>query len=96
MVERLIDAFVGIAVLGIFAHQRDRHLMLGVAQPMEDIVPGGEIGLRGLHAEPAQHDVVDAVGLQRERHLVDREILVAFLDDAVERHIAKQRDLLPI
>ena len=96
MIEGLVDALVGVAVLGILPHQRDRHLVLRVAEPMEDVVPGIEIGWRGLDPEAPQDDVVDAVGLERQRHLVDREILVALLDHRLERDIAKQRDLLPV
>ena len=83
-------------MLGILPHQRDRHLVLRVAEPVEDVVPGIEIGRRGLDPEAPQDDVVDAVGLERQRHLVDREILVALLDHRLERDIAKQRDLFPV
>ena len=59
-------------------------------------MPGVEIGRGGLDPEAPQDEIVDAIRLERQRHLVDREILVALLDHRLERHIAKQRDLFPV
>ena len=96
VVEGLVDALVGVAVLGVLANQRDRHLVLGIPQPMEDVVPLLEVGWRRLDAEPPQDDLVDAIRLQRQGHLVDRKVLVTLLDHGVERHVAKERDLLAV
>ena len=83
-------------MLGVLADQGDRNLVLGVAEPVQDFMPLLQIGRPGLDAEPPQDDVIDPVRLQRQWHLVDREILVALLDHGVERHVAEQGDLLPV
>ena len=94
VVEGLVDALVGVAMLGIFAHQRDRDLVFRIPQPVEDLVPLLEIGGRGGDPEPPQDDVVKPIALEREGHLVDRKVFVSLLDHGLPRHIAKQRDLL--
>ena len=71
VVERLVDALVGVSMLCVLADKGDRDLMLGVAEPVQQIVPLLQIGGPGLHPEPPQDDLVDPVGLERERNLVD-------------------------
>ena len=96
VVERLVDALVGIAVLGVLAYQGDRDLVLGIAETVEQVVPLFQIGRACLHSEPTEDDLVNPVRLERQRHLVDRKVFVPFLDHRLERHVAEERDFFAI
>ena len=39
MVERLVDRLVGVAVLGVLADHGDADLVLGIAQPVQQLAP---------------------------------------------------------
>ena len=58
-------------------------------KPFHDV----EVGRRRLHAEVVEHEVVDALGLEVERDLVD-QVDVARGDDRLHGQRREQRDLL--
>ena len=43
VVERLVDRFVRVAMLHVFADDGDPHLVLGVHDPLDHLAPGGQI-----------------------------------------------------
>ena len=96
MIERFVNRFVGIAVLGIFAHDGDRNFVLRIAKAVQQVAPIVDIGRRGFQAQAAADEIVELVFLQAQRHFVDRKILVFFFDHRVDRHVAKQRDFFAI
>ena len=56
MDERLGQRLVGVLQADIFADDADRHLALGIEQPVDDVVPARHVGLgRVVDAEGAQH-----------------------------------------
>ena len=64
--------------------------MLGA---FDRLLPAGEIGIGRLHAEVLEQEVVDALLVEGERHLVD-VVDVAGGDDRLRRQAREQRDLL--
>ena len=96
MIERFVDRFIRVAMFGVFAHDGDRNFVLGIAQAEEQIAPIVDIGRLHIQAQAAADEIVEPVFLQAERHFVDREILVLFFDDRIDRHIAEQRDFFAI
>ena len=48
----------------------------------------------GLQVQPLDQDLVQPVIDQRERHLVDAELLVALFDDRLALDVAEQGDLV--
>ena len=45
VVERLVDRLVGVAVLGVLADDGDADLVLGIAQPVQQVAPVVEVEL---------------------------------------------------
>ncbi len=45
VVERFVDRFVGVAMLGVFADDGDADFVLGVSQPLQQIAPVVEVRL---------------------------------------------------
>ena len=83
-------------MLGILPDHSNRHLVLRVAEAVQDLVPLLKICRWRLEMKPPQNQFVDLVALQRERHLVDRKVFVPLLNHGLQGHIAKQRDLLAV
>ena len=70
--ERFDHGQVGILELDIFAHQRNPDLPGGFAGAAGDGLPVAEVGCRRLDSEVlAQDEVVNPLGAEHERHLVD-------------------------
>src|SRR5690349_8332753 len=51
MVERFVDALVGVLVLGVFADDRDADLLLRVAEAMEQVAPVVELERPGIEPQ---------------------------------------------
>ena len=83
-------------MLGVLADDGDAHFVIGIAKPAEQFAPVVDHRLRRLQAELLADQPVELVLDQAERHLVDREILVAFFDDRIDRDVAEEGDLLAI
>ena len=71
VLERLDHRLVGVGELHVLADQGDPHLALGGVGAAHHRLPLGQVGRRRLHAEVVEHQVVDALGAEDERHLVD-------------------------
>ena len=54
VIEGLVDRLVGVFVLRILADHSDRDLMLGITEPVEQVVQTVEVGRSSLQAE--RHD----------------------------------------
>ena len=53
VVERLVDRLVGVAVLHVLADDRDRHLVLGVHDPVDHLAPVADVQRGGLAGRAA-------------------------------------------
>ena len=90
--ERLVEALVGVLQLDVLAHHPDATAAARRLHPAHDLLPAGEsIGRRG---QPEQLDdgLVQALVVERERHLVDR-VHVPGRDHRLFLDVAEQRDL---
>ena len=94
--QRLDQRLIGVLEPGVFAHDRDRHLALGIVIGLGDVVPAAHVGLgRGLDAEGGQHLAVEAGGVIERRHVVDRTGVARF-DNRALAHVAKEAKLAPL
>ena len=93
MGQRFGQRLIGVLEARIFADDGDLHLAVRLADAVGDVMPGGEIGLRGIrNAEMGEHFGVQPFGVIGGGHVVDR-VHVARLDDAGGAHIAEQAEL---
>ena len=93
MGQRLGDGFVGVLKLGVFPHDRDVHLALGVLQPVHHVLPFREIRTRGgADGKGVQNGAVQPRAMIGQRRLVDG-LQVIGRDHGVRADVAEQRDL---
>ena len=92
VIERLVEALVGVLVADVLADDVDRDLVGRILDAVDEIGPGvhARFGLRQL--QPVEDDAIEPFGGQDERHLVDAGDVLGgdhgFLVD-----VAEQRDL---
>ena len=93
--QRLDDRQVGVLELDVLADERDpdRARLLRGGGLVDHALPRAQVGRLGLEAEVLEHEVVDALGLEVERHLVD-QVDVARGHDRLDGEAGEQRDLL--
>ena len=93
--QRLGDREVGVGQLDVLAHQGDLELRLGPLDAVHQGPPGGQVGRLGggPEAQLADDEVAQPLGLQEQRHLVDRGGRLG-RDDAFLGHVAEEGDLL--
>ncbi len=95
VLERLDHGQVGVLELHVLADERDPDRLGRLGGLAGDRLPVEQVRRRGLEPEVlAQDVVVDALGPEHERDLVDVGN-VARGDDGLDRQAREQRDLLP-
>ena len=96
MRQSLDQRFIGVLHAGVFADDRNRHIALGIADPLVDDVPALQCrrNLRG-DAERRQYLVIEPGSVIRLGHGVD-VIDIARLDDSTFAHVAEQPELAPL
>jgi hypothetical protein len=67
-----------------------------IPQAVQQLLPVGHIERPGVQAEPLDDQLVQPVFHEAGRHFVNGKLFVAFFDHRLARHIAEERDLLPI
>ena len=87
------DGKVGILELNVLADQRDPHRAAAAPGALDRLLPGRQLGRRRLQVEVLEDEVVDALLVEGERHLVD-VVDVTGRDDRLRRKAREQRDLL--
>ena len=94
--KALVDALVGILELHILAHQPYLHLLAGVVQLVEEVVPLGQVGLATVGGTSLlEDDLVQALAMHHQRHLIDARRVEA-LSHCVGAHVAKLRHLAAV
>ena len=93
--QRLGQRLVRFGEVDVLADHRDVDRMLRVHQRVDQRVPDGQVGRRGLDLQLLAHDCVEALGVQRSRDLVDR-IRIERRDHGVRRDVGEERDLAPV
>jgi hypothetical protein len=92
MVQRLHHGQVGVAEVHVLAHDRDPDRIGRRADALHEDLPLGEVRLL-VDPEVSRELLVQALVMQRQRHLVDRPS-VRRADHAADRDVAQQGDLL--
>ena len=93
MLERLDHRLVGVGELHVLADQGDPHPALGGVGTAHHRLPLGQVRRRRLHPEVVEDQIVDALGAEDERHLVDVVDVVGG-DHGVGRQAGEEGDLL--
>ncbi len=79
MVDRFVNRFVSIAMLGILAHHGDADFVVGIAAAdASRSRQSSRFGLRRVQAQLVADQLIEFVLDQTQRHFVDRKIFVAF------------------
>ena len=91
--QRLRHRLVGVLEGHVLAHERDAHGLGGLVGAAGELAPALEVGQRRLEAEVIEHEVVDALGREHQRHLVD-VVDVAGRDHGLGGQRREQGDLL--
>ena len=92
--QRLDDGQVRVVQLHVLADQCDAHLAGQPVDAVGELRPVREVGLGRVKVEALEHEVVEALGAQRERHPVD-VLLVLVGDDLVGVQVGEEGDLGP-
>ena len=94
MLQRLLDALVGVMQLHVLADQADVHLPLRLLVAMQEIGPCTEVRFR-VAGDPQllQHHTVQAFLLHHHGHVVDGLRIPTF-DHRSGVHVAEEGDLL--
>ena len=92
VVERLVEALVGLGEVDVLAHHGDRDLVLRVAGAMHDLLPGAQVRAPGPDVQHLGDLLVEALLVQDQRHLVDR-LHVLGRHHGVLVHVAEEGDL---
>ena len=91
--QRLVDGFIGILQLHVFAYQTDLHRFGSRGFHGQERTPGFQFRRR-THFQSyfAKYDFIHLLALQYERHFVDSRH-VDRLDNSLFRYVAKQSHL---
>ena len=92
VVQRLHHREVGVAEVHVLPDDGDPHRVGRGTDPPDELLPLAEVRLL-VDPQVPRELLVQALLVERERHLVDRG-RVGRADHAADRHVAQQRDLL--
>ena len=90
--ERLLQRFVGVFILHIFADNADRNFRLRVIDAVNQLFPRMQIAILGLEVQIFQDQLIHALPREHHRDFVDRRHILR-RDHRLFFHIAEQRDL---
>ena len=93
VLERLVEALVGVGELHVLADHRDAHLLFPALEDLHELLPALHHWLAGPHAQVLHDPLVEPLAVILHRHLVD-VAHVDGIDDRVLLHVAEQGDLL--
>ncbi len=91
--QRLVQALVALGQVDVLADHADADPMLGVLEGVDDALPGLQLRLARPDVEQLAELVVEALGVQHQRDLVDR-VLVGQRHHAVAAHVGEHRQLV--
>ena len=92
MVKALHDGEVGVVQLDVLAHQRDGAGLAAGGDAGDDVLPLGQVGGGNVQLELVYHHVVQTVGVEHQRTLVEAGH-GQVLDDAFGLDVAEGADL---
>ena len=92
MVQALHDGEVGVVQLDVLAHQRDGTGLAAGGDAGDDVLPLGQVGGGNVQLELVHHHVVQTVGVEHQRALVEAGH-GQVLDDAFGLDVAEGADL---
>ena len=91
--QRLVQALVGVGELDVLADDADPHVVVRVLDARHQALPAGEVAVVVREVEQLEHDVVEPLAAEHERHLVDGRD-VARGDHLPGVDVAEEGDLL--
>ncbi len=92
--ERLVERFVRVLEVHVLADDADLHrAALGGLEALDDALPGRELGTPAPDVEALADEIVEPLGLEVQRHLVDAGD-VDRRDDRFHGHVAEEGDLV--
>ena len=90
--QRLDEALVRVLQLDVLADHRDARRRARRLHPPHDVLPPREVDRPRLQAQQLEHDLVEALAVEHQRHLV-HGLDVLGGDDRLLLDVAEQRDL---
>jgi hypothetical protein len=95
--QRFVDRLVGVLQLDVFAGHGDGHLVLGMDDALDEMLPILQRGRgRVAEADLVHHQAVDLVAAQVQRALVNRVGDIAEGDDVLALDVAEHGDLAAV
>jgi len=91
---RLINRFIGVVQLDIFADDAKANPMLGGDELADDFLPMAHVGGRRVEPEKLADEIVHALALEHEGNLVNAVINILLLDDGFVRDVAEKGNFL--
>ncbi len=95
MAQRLVERFVAVGQIDVFADHGDAHRALRVLQRVHQLVPALQPRRRGVEAQLVADQAVEPLLVQQARHLVDAGH-VGQRDHAPQRHVGKEADFFAL
>ena len=88
-----MDGQIGVLELHVLAHERDLDDVAAAVDPLEQLIPLGQVRLTQLEAEPLADQPVEPFGVKNTRHLVHVGNVRA-RDDRARVDVGEERDLV--
>ena len=93
VLQRLVDGEIRVLQLHVLADERDLDGLAPLVDPLRQLVPLGEVGLRRVEPEPLADEPVEPLLLQHGRDEVDVGDVGA-RDDGARVDVGEERDLV--
>src|SRR4051812_20053377 len=94
VLQRLVQRFVRVLQVEVFADEGDVDLVLWILLRLDDLAPGRKVGRARQDRKLVADDLVQHLVVQHHRDLVDR-VHVPGRDHRLLLHVAEKRDLAP-
>ena len=91
----LVDGFVTVRQVDIFAHHRDVDLTLWVGHLVYQIVPAVQAGRRGTESKFVADQAIQALFVQQARHFVDG-VHIGHGDHTPRRNVGEEGDFFTL
>ena len=91
--QRFVDALIRITNIDIFADDRDVNASARIDDAFDEFSPVIQLRFRRFKMQEITYQLVDSLGMQGQRNLVNRVLNVALLDHRFFRNAAEQRQL---
>src|SRR6516162_7653697 len=94
MIESLVNGFVGVVGLDVFADHGDGDFVSRVLDALEHLPPVADFQRRGPQIQLLHNQLIQLILHQAQGNFVNAELLVALLDDSPGFDVAEEGDLV--